>query len=163
MTGSIWDQVLSRIETKVNRHIYYTWFQPTSFIADQGSILQIRVPNAMFRDWLTKHYAAVLDEALAEIDRQGTAISFISESAEAREPVVVAPPAPVPAPESSSRPMPLTTLRPGVLPLAIRSIPSSSDRRINSRTRPAGPLPRRRRVRITRCSSTAAWDLERRI
>jgi len=99
MTGSIWDQVLSRIETKVNRHIYYTWFQPTSFIADQGSILQIRVPNAMFRDWLTKHYAAVLDEALAEIDRQGTAISFISESAEAREPVVVAPPAPVPSPE----------------------------------------------------------------
>ncbi|MBW8895514.1 MAG: hypothetical protein JF613_04940, partial [Acidobacteria bacterium] len=99
MTGSIWDQVLSRIETKVNRHIYYTWFQPTSFIADQGSTLQIRVPNAMFRDWLTKHYAAVLDEALAEIDRQGTAISFISESAEAREPVVVAPRAPVPSPE----------------------------------------------------------------
>ena len=99
MTGSIWDQVLSRIETKVNRHIYYTWFQPTSFIADRGSILQIRVPNAMFRDWLTKHYAAVLDEALAEIDRQGTAISFISESAEAREPVVVAPPAPAPSPE----------------------------------------------------------------
>jgi chromosomal replication initiator protein len=99
MTGSIWDQVLSRIETKVNRHIYYTWFQPTSFIADQGSTLQIRVPNAMFRDWLTKHYAAVLDEALAEINRQGTAISFISESAEAREPVVVAPAAPVPSPE----------------------------------------------------------------
>src|SRR3954466_14301821 len=99
MTGSIWDQVLSRIETKVNRHIYYTWFQPTSFIADQGSTLQIRVPNAMFRDWLTKHYAAVLDEALLEIDRQGTAISFISESAEAREAVVVAPAAPVPSPE----------------------------------------------------------------
>jgi chromosomal replication initiator protein len=99
MTGSIWDQVLSRIETKVNRHIYYTWFQPTSFIADQGSTLQIRVPNAMFRDWLTKHYAAVLDEALAEIDRQGTAISFVSESSEAREPVVVAPATPVPSPE----------------------------------------------------------------
>jgi chromosomal replication initiator protein len=99
MTGSIWDQVLSRIETKVNRHIYYTWFQPTSFIADQGSTLQIRVPNAMFRDWLTKHYAAVLGEALAEINRQGTAISFISESAEAREPVAVAPAAPVPSPE----------------------------------------------------------------
>ena len=30
MTGSnIWDQVLSRIETKVNRHSFYTWFKPT--------------------------------------------------------------------------------------------------------------------------------------
>jgi len=33
MTGSnVWDQVLSRIETKVNRHIFYTWFKPTSFV-----------------------------------------------------------------------------------------------------------------------------------
>ena len=31
MTGSnIWDQVLSRIEAKVNRHSFYTWFKPTS-------------------------------------------------------------------------------------------------------------------------------------
>ena len=35
MTGSnIWDQVLARIETKVNRHSYYTWFKPTSFVSD---------------------------------------------------------------------------------------------------------------------------------
>ena len=33
MTGSsIWEQVLSRIETKVNRHIFYTWFKPTAFV-----------------------------------------------------------------------------------------------------------------------------------
>jgi chromosomal replication initiator protein len=96
MTGSIWDQVLSRIETKVNRHIFYTWFQPTSFIADEGATLRIRVPNAMFRNWLTKHYAAVLDEALAEINRNGTAISFVSESADIPEPAP--PPAPAPAP-----------------------------------------------------------------
>jgi chromosomal replication initiator protein len=99
MTGSIWDQVLSRIETKVNRHIFYTWFQPTSFIADDGTTLRIRVPNAMFRNWLTKHYAAVLDEALSEIDRSGTAISFISESGELSEPAIVPPPAPLPSPE----------------------------------------------------------------
>ena len=54
MTGStIWEQVLSRIGTKVNRHIFYTWFKPTSFVADDGSRLRIRVPNDLFRDWLT--------------------------------------------------------------------------------------------------------------
>src|SRR6185436_9110307 len=99
MTGSIWDQVLSRVETKVNRHIFYTWFKPTTFVADDGSTLRIRVPNALFRDWLTKHYAAVLDEALGEIDRRGTAIVFTSESAEVLEPPIVVAGAPTPAAE----------------------------------------------------------------
>jgi chromosomal replication initiator protein len=82
MTGSsIWDQVLARIETKVNRHIFYTWFKPTAFVADDGLLLRVRVPNGLFRDWLTKHYAAVLDEALGEIDRKGTAVAFVTEEA----------------------------------------------------------------------------------
>jgi hypothetical protein len=37
MNASIWDQILTRIETKVNRHSFYTWFKPTTFIADGGS------------------------------------------------------------------------------------------------------------------------------
>ena len=102
MTGSIWDQVLSRVETKVNRHIFYTWFKPTTFIRDEGSTLRIRVPTALFRDWLTKHYAAVLDEALGEINRRGTAITFVSESAEVTEPAVIPSAAPLPTPEMFS-------------------------------------------------------------
>ncbi len=80
MTGTtIWDQVLSRIETKVNRHIFYTWFKPTTFVADASGTLRIRVPNTLFRDWLTKHYAAVLDEALSEVGRGGAVIAFLTD------------------------------------------------------------------------------------
>ena len=83
MTGSnVWDQVLSRIETKVNRHIFYTWFKPTSFVADDGSTVRVRVPNGLFRDWLTKHYAGVLDEALGEVDRKGTSIVFLTDGSD---------------------------------------------------------------------------------
>ena len=71
MTGNIWDQVLSRIETKVNRHSFYTWFKPTSFVSDDGGAIRVRVPNGLFRDWLTKHYSAVLDEALVRGESQG--------------------------------------------------------------------------------------------
>ncbi|MEX2663083.1 MAG: chromosomal replication initiator protein DnaA [Vicinamibacterales bacterium] len=88
MTGNIWDSVLARIETKVNRHSFYTWFKPTSFVADDGGSLRIRVPNALFRDWLTKHYSAVIDEALGEVDRRGTTVAFVSDDA----PVMVPPP-----------------------------------------------------------------------
>jgi chromosomal replication initiator protein len=80
MTGiSIWDQLLARIETKVNRHSFSTWFKPTSFVADDGKLLRIRVPNALFSDWLTKHYSAVLEEALVEVNRRGSVISFVTE------------------------------------------------------------------------------------
>jgi len=80
MTGSnLWDQVLSRIETKVNRHSFYTWFKPTLYLDESEGAVRVRVPNALFRDWLTKHYSAVIDEALSEIHRPGTAIAFVTE------------------------------------------------------------------------------------
>jgi chromosomal replication initiator protein len=78
MTGNIWEQVLARIETKVNQHIYSTWFKPTSFVADDGHQLRVRVPNALFSNWLNKHYSVVLGEALTEVSRQGCSVSFVT-------------------------------------------------------------------------------------
>jgi chromosomal replication initiation ATPase DnaA len=56
MPASIWEQVLGRIETKVNRHSFYTWFKPTSLISDSGQTITVLVPNSLFKDWLTKRY-----------------------------------------------------------------------------------------------------------
>jgi len=79
MDASIWDQILTQVETKVNRHSFYTWFKPTSFVADGGSSITVRVPNGLFKDWLTKHYSVVLSEALAEVRRPQAAIVFVAE------------------------------------------------------------------------------------
>jgi chromosomal replication initiator protein len=80
MTGTnIWDAVLARLETKVNRHSFYTWFKPTGFIAEQPDGIHVRVPNSLFREWLTKHYSGVLSEALREVDRSGAAVQFVTE------------------------------------------------------------------------------------
>ena len=84
MSGSnIWDQVLARIETKVNRHSFYTWFKPTAFLAEREGAVRVRVPNALFRDWLTKHYAAVIEEALAEVQRPGLPVAFVTDDVSA--------------------------------------------------------------------------------
>ena len=77
MSSNVWNQVLSRIETKVNRHSFYTWFRPTVFVEDSGEQVTIRVPNELFRDWLTKHYAGVIDEAVTEVQRDGMQIAFV--------------------------------------------------------------------------------------
>ena len=75
---NLWDQILARVETKVNRHSFYTWFKPTTFVADGGKTVTVRVPNDLFRDWLTKHYAGVISESVDELQRQGTQITFVT-------------------------------------------------------------------------------------
>ena len=83
---NIWDEVLSRIEAKVNRHSYYTWFKPTAFVADRGSTIHVRVPNALFRDWLTKHYSAVINESLTELNRAEVGLAFLTDGDEVPDP-----------------------------------------------------------------------------
>jgi chromosomal replication initiator protein len=78
---TIWDRILARIETKINRHTFYTWFKPTSFVEDDGAAITVRVPNLLCQAWLTKHYLGVLHEALAEVDRRDAAIRFIPDDA----------------------------------------------------------------------------------
>lgn len=80
MTATVWEAILARIETKVNRHSFYTWFKPTVFLSDSGSVVTVRVPDALVKDWLTKHYSAVLLEALQDVGRPDVAISFLTEA-----------------------------------------------------------------------------------
>jgi chromosomal replication initiator protein len=93
MAGTnIWEQVLACIETKVNRHSFLTWFKPTTFVAD-GDTITVCVPNPLFRDWLTKHYAAVIDEALTDAGRKDTKLEFVVSGApDAAGPTSVTPP-----------------------------------------------------------------------
>jgi chromosomal replication initiator protein len=96
MTGSnTWDRVLARIETKVNRHSFYTWFKPTVYVAERDGAIRVRVPNALFRDWLTKHYAAVIDEALSEVQRPGAPVEFVTEETDVPIVAPVAEPPPL--------------------------------------------------------------------
>jgi chromosomal replication initiator protein len=111
MTGSnIWDQVLARVETKVNRHSFYTWFKPTAFVSDRDGSIRVRVPNPLFRDWLTKHYAAVIDEALAEVQRPGAPVSFVTDDPPSS--LEQAPPPPEPELEDATAPGDLGILSP---------------------------------------------------
>jgi chromosomal replication initiator protein len=77
---NLWDQILARIETKMNRHAFYTWFRPTSFVTEDRSSVTVRVPDPSFQDWLTKHYGAVISEAMAELKRANLTVTFVTES-----------------------------------------------------------------------------------
>jgi chromosomal replication initiator protein len=88
MSENLWDAVLTRVEAKVNRHSFATWFRPTSYLSRDSQTLRIAVPNAQFREWLSKNYLGVLQEALAEAGEPGLRVVF-EEAPE--EPAGVAP------------------------------------------------------------------------
>ena len=102
MATDVWSDILSRVEARVNRHSFYTWFKPTTFVEDTGRQLTVRVPNGLFRDWLTKHYGGVIGEAVSELGREGLELSFVT-AAEAGAPPPD-PPSPAPAPRESLKP-----------------------------------------------------------
>jgi chromosomal replication initiator protein len=80
MPRTVWTDVLARIETKVNKFSYYTWFKQTSLARDDGQSLTIRVTDPMVVDWLMKHYAVIIEEALAEVGRPGVTLRFEPDS-----------------------------------------------------------------------------------
>jgi chromosomal replication initiator protein len=76
---NLWDEVLARVETKVNRHSFYTWFKPTTFLSEDAVAITVRVPNTLFKDWLTKHYSGVISEAMSEMRRPTLAVNFVAD------------------------------------------------------------------------------------
>jgi chromosomal replication initiator protein len=81
MSGqSIWDLVLGRIEAKVGRHSFHTWFKPTSLLKDEGAHVTVLVPNLLFTEWLPKHYSVVLAEALNDVGRPDVEVIFVPEA-----------------------------------------------------------------------------------
>ena len=76
MSENLWDDVLARVEGKINRHSFATWFRPTSYLALDGRTLRIGVPNAQFREWLTKNYRSILQEALTEAGQPQLQVVF---------------------------------------------------------------------------------------
>jgi chromosomal replication initiator protein len=76
---SLWDEVLAKVETKVNRHSFATWFRPTTFHSLDGASLSIHVPTAQFREWLSKNYSGVIAEALDETGHHGLVVTFVCD------------------------------------------------------------------------------------
>ena len=88
---NVWDEVLARVETKVNRHSFYTWFKPTTFLGVDDQAITVKVPNGLFKDWLTKHYSAVLGEALGEVKKGNLVLNFVADGLGEAVPIPLSP------------------------------------------------------------------------
>ena len=81
MTIDVWKQALRRIELKVSRHAYDSWFRDTELIADNGNVIVVGVPNTFISEWLHRHFAVIVAEALSELARIDTVIEYVPDVA----------------------------------------------------------------------------------
>lgn len=113
LLSTIWDEVLSRVETKVNAHTFHSWFKSTSLLTDEGVAgLRVQAPSQTVVEWLTRHYAGVIAEALAEVGRPGAQVLFVPADGAAPQPL-----APITFMEPSTEPSPAGTTDDPALPL----------------------------------------------
>jgi chromosomal replication initiator protein len=77
---TLWEDVLARLEGKVNPHSFATWFRPTQYTDLRDGVLRVRVPNPQFRDWLGRNYHGVIGEALSELGRGEVRVVFEADS-----------------------------------------------------------------------------------
>src|SRR6185369_7108100 len=71
--------ILAAISKRINHQSFNTWFKPISFAAKDDSTIYLRVPNEMFRDWITNNYFDILEESLQELNLEECKLSFLIE------------------------------------------------------------------------------------
>ncbi len=64
-SATIWQEALARIQGKVPKQVYDTWFMPICLEKIEDSTAQLGVPNKFFGDWLSQHYKPLLEEAIS--------------------------------------------------------------------------------------------------
>ncbi len=71
--------ILSAISKRVNHQSFNTWFKPISFATKDETTVYLKVPNEIFRDWISSNYFDVLEESLEELKLEGYKVNFLVE------------------------------------------------------------------------------------
>ena len=74
-----WLQLLNAIQIKVDKNSYETWFEPTSFIAQDRDTIYIKVPNSYFSEWLSFHYESLIQGCSHELFGKVYRIKYVFE------------------------------------------------------------------------------------
>lgn len=75
--NTLWNDVLKKLEKRINRPSFNTWLRPTCLISSSEKTICIGVPDDVFVYWLGEYYVSVINDTLAEILGVQPEISFI--------------------------------------------------------------------------------------
>lgn len=72
-----WNKILSEVKSRIEDSAFETWFEPTSYIGEEGDTLYIKVPNSYFKDWLSFHYSRLINECSQQLFNKIFDIKYI--------------------------------------------------------------------------------------
>ena len=72
----LWEQVLEKVEPKLNSQSFDTWLKPTQQASLSEETLEVEVPSSFFAEWISNHYLPVIRESLSEVHPGDLAILF---------------------------------------------------------------------------------------
>jgi chromosomal replication initiator protein len=75
--ANIWNKLLAELKGRVDENAFSTWFEPTSYIGEEGDTLYIKVPNSYFKDWLSFHYSRLINECSQQLFNKVFDIKYI--------------------------------------------------------------------------------------
>lgn len=64
----LWVAILKKIETKVQRGQFITWFRDTAILSREGNTVVLGLPLPMYLTWHMEHYRGITLDAAREID-----------------------------------------------------------------------------------------------
>jgi chromosomal replication initiator protein len=72
-----WLQIISEVQQKIDQNSFETWFEPATYIGQERDDIYIKIPNAYFKDWLSFHYSAMINEASKKLFGKVFEIKYI--------------------------------------------------------------------------------------
>jgi len=75
----VWSDVLRRLELKVSKHNFWTWFRGTELARDRRTLIEVAAPLERGQ-FITKHFSKELTAAVEEV-RAGTRVVFVETKA----------------------------------------------------------------------------------
>src|SRR3989338_3848028 len=72
----LWESTLKGIRNRVNEHSFKTWLEPVRPVALKEDLIELRVPNKFFEEWINDHYILVIKEELFKATNRPYEILF---------------------------------------------------------------------------------------
>src|SRR5919108_5424037 len=83
---TVWSEVAGRLRGTLNETTFRTWFSDVQGVRISDSELVVSVPNEFTRDWISGHFHALIEAAVAEITGEERELRFeIREAGAQRE------------------------------------------------------------------------------
>jgi chromosomal replication initiator protein len=73
---NIWEQVKTRISSRISAEAYQNWLSKTVFLKTEGGQLWVGVPDRVTKDWIEQEYAAEIASLTSELKLNVTQVFY---------------------------------------------------------------------------------------